>query len=115
MSLRRKTANDVKTHGQHHLTKGKYNAGHADEVNGSNIGKHVISGTKYNRYGSRGAGLASMMDNELISDNIQQKEKNWGGGAYSFVALDRDGNPAKNAVLNFNNRAFSRPDGRASS
>lgn len=75
-------------------------------------GNSAVVGTKYNHLGTGRSGLASYMDKQTIEHNLEQREKNYGGGGYAFQMLGKDGKPDPEATLNIGGRVHKpRHDG----
>ncbi len=65
------------------------------------------AGQKYNHLGSRGDGLKSALDRDLIKRHADREAENFGSGGYSFKLTDEDGTEVTNpGPLNFNGRMF---------
>lgn len=72
-------------------------------------GKEIVSGTKY-RGNKRG--LASTTESDVVQKNLENQLAVYAEDGYTFVMLDKDGKPRKNATINISGRVFkSRNDG----
>ena len=62
-----------------------------------------LEGTKYNRYGTRGEGIGSILDSALVERQIKREKENLGDGFVQLQIVD-DGKGNINKPLNIGNR-----------